>query len=104
MAVFRRGTGEYVAFELSALRGRLQRAFAMTVHKGQGSEFDRVALVLPDQSIPLVVRELIYTAVTRSRKSTVIFGSRDVLGEGVRRRAERFCGLGERLRSMGAAP
>ena len=47
-AVFRRGAG-FVAFPVELLRGQLEHCFAMTVHKGQGSEFDRVALVLPEQ-------------------------------------------------------
>jgi exodeoxyribonuclease V alpha subunit len=97
MAVFRRAAGDYGVFDLGALRGRLQRAFAVTVHKGQGSEFDHVAVILPDQWVPLLTREILYTAVTRSRRSVVIVGAPDVLREGVRRRAERASGLAGRL-------
>jgi exodeoxyribonuclease V alpha subunit len=41
----------------------------MTVHQSQGSEFDRVLLVLPDRDAPVLSRELIYTGITRARHS-----------------------------------
>jgi exodeoxyribonuclease V alpha subunit len=69
----------------------------MTVHKAQGSEFDAVALVLPKEPIPLLTRELVYTAVTRSRRSVIILGTESVLATAVERRMERFSGIGERL-------
>jgi exodeoxyribonuclease V alpha subunit len=96
-AVFRRAPGQFGVFDLGALRGRLQRAFAVTVHKGQGSEFEHVAVILPDEWLPLLTREILYTAVTRSRHSVVVVGAPEVLREGVRRRAERFSGLAARL-------
>ena len=46
----------------------------MTVHKAQGSEFDHVALVLPEVDMPLLTRELLYTAMTRARRSAVLVG------------------------------
>ena len=42
--------------------------FAMTVHKSQGSEFDHVALVLPDRMVPVLTRELLYTGITRAKQ------------------------------------
>jgi exodeoxyribonuclease V alpha subunit len=68
-------------------------AWAMTVHKAQGSEFDRVILVLPRTDNRVVTRELLYTGVTRARRSVTIYGSRDVLGAAVQRRTERESGL-----------
>ena len=50
----------------------------MTVHKAQGSEFDHVALVLPSDDIPLNTREILYTALTRSRTSVTIIGRREI--------------------------
>lgn len=44
-------------------------AWAMTVHKSQGSEFEHAALILPARSVPLVTRELVYTAITRAGNS-----------------------------------
>jgi exodeoxyribonuclease V alpha subunit len=86
-----------VAFPVELLRGQLEHCFAMTVHKGQGSEFDRVAVVLPEQDVPLLTRELLYTAVTRARRSVIVFGKRELLTAGQRTRTERFSGVGERL-------
>ncbi len=80
--------------------GRLpphETVFAMTVHKSQGSELDRVALVLPITPSPLLTRELLYTAVTRARAHVDVFGSQAVLRYGIGRRIERRSGLSERL-------
>ena len=84
-------------FALEGLRAQLVHAFAMTVHKSQGSEFDRVALLLPEEEMPLLTREILYTAATRARKSVVLVGSRPVLEIGVARKLERFSGIRERL-------
>lgn len=75
-----------------------ETAFAMTVHKAQGSEFDEVALVLPpgDES-PAVTRELIYTGVTRARRRVVVCAETVTLKEGIARRLERRSGLLARL-------
>ena len=72
-------------------------AWAMTVHKSQGSEADRVLLVLPDEPGPLLTRELLYTAVTRARKSVDIVGSESVLASAISRAARRASGLAGRL-------
>jgi len=51
--------------------GRMEHvdtALAMTVHQSQGSEFERVLLVLPDRDAPVLSRELIYTGITRARQ------------------------------------
>lgn len=80
--------------------GRLplhEPAFAMSVHKSQGSEFEEIALLLPERISPIVTRELVYTAVTRAKKRVRIFGSRAVLAEAVRARVQRASGLRERL-------
>jgi exodeoxyribonuclease V alpha subunit len=45
----------------------VETVFAMTVHKCQGSEFDHVALVLPEHPSPVLTRELVYTAITRAK-------------------------------------
>jgi exodeoxyribonuclease V alpha subunit len=77
---------------------RHQTAFAMSVHKSQGSEFEHVLLVLPEPSSPLLTRELLYTAVTRARERVTIVGSAESVLAGAGRRAERASGLGELLR------
>ncbi|MCB9524200.1 MAG: AAA family ATPase [Myxococcales bacterium] len=90
--------GVWRAFALGALAGRLSLAYAMTVHKAQGSEFDAVAVLLPDRDLPLLTRELLYTAVTRARRSVWLLGDRALLNQGVRRAAVRHAGLAARLR------
>lgn len=74
-----------------------ETAFAMTVHKSQGSEFSRVLLVLPGQRSPLLTRELLYTAVSRARESLKIFGVAEVFVAASRERIQRASGLREQL-------
>jgi exodeoxyribonuclease V alpha subunit len=100
-AVFSRG-GALVPFPLATLRGALTVAYAMTVHKAQGSELDRAALILPEIDLPLLSRELIYTAVTRARRSIVVVGARALLTQAIARPLPRSSGLAERLAALGA--
>ncbi len=74
-----------------------ETVFAMTVHKSQGSEFDHLLLVLPDSPSKVLSRELVYTAVTRARKSVEIIGSRQIFRQAVNKRIERKSGLVKRL-------
>jgi exodeoxyribonuclease V alpha subunit len=74
-----------------------ETVYAMTVHKSQGSEFEKVLLILPEKSTPVLTRELIYTAVTRARAHVEIWGSEEVFLEGVSRRIRRVSGLRDRL-------
>ncbi|HZL16287.1 MAG TPA: AAA family ATPase [Polyangia bacterium] len=101
VAVFARGDA-LVPFPLATLRGALTVAYAMTVHKAQGSELDRAALILPEIDLPLLSRELIYTAVTRARRSIVVVGSRALLAQAIARPLPRSSGLAERLAALGA--
>ena len=97
-AVFRVG-GRLVPFAIEALRDHLELAWALTVHKSQGSELDAVALVLPDEDLPLLTRELLYTGITRARTSVVLCGSRSALLAGGKRAALRHSGLAARIRA-----
>ena len=72
-------------------------AFAMTVHKAQGSEFDTVWLQLPRQDARVLSRELLYTAITRARRELHVAGSLDVIATALLRHASRVSGLGWRL-------
>ena len=69
----------------------------MTVHKSQGSEFDDVALVLPEVITPVISRELIYTAITRGKKSFSLYSNQEVLEQGIKSRIERASGLRDLL-------
>ncbi len=82
--------------QLSRLPGH-ETVFAMTVHKSQGSEFESVALVLPERPSPVFTRELLYTGVTRAKSSVRVFGSRAVLADGIRRPIHRSSGLKDAL-------
>lgn len=73
-------------------------AWAMTVHKAQGSEFDEVLVVLPEHESRVLGRELLYTAVTRARRAVTIFASEVAMRQAVARPAERTSGLVARLR------
>ncbi|MGI4815554.1 MAG: exodeoxyribonuclease V subunit alpha [Janthinobacterium lividum] len=81
-----------------------ETAFAMTVHKSQGSEFDRVALVLPADPLRALSRELIYTAVTRARTDISLIGSEPVLRQAIAAHARRDAGLLDRLREAWREP
>ena len=66
---------------------------AMTVHRGQGSQFDRVTVVLPPADSPLLTRELLYTAVTRAKSHVRIVGGGAALAAAVERPIARASGL-----------
>ncbi|WP_028238805.1 exodeoxyribonuclease V subunit alpha [Stutzerimonas azotifigens] len=72
-------------------------AFAMTVHKSQGSEFAEVLLALPEQPSPLLTRALFYTGITRAKRKVEIWALPARLAEAVETRAERAAGLAARL-------
>jgi exodeoxyribonuclease V alpha subunit len=75
--------------------------FATTVHKGQGSEYDHVVTVLPDEPGRLVTRELLYTAVTRARTRVTVLGSSEVVAAGVAAQVVRMSGFADGLRGHG---
>ena len=75
-----------------------QGALAMTVHKAQGSQFDRVALVLAGRRSPIQTRELVYTGVTRAKRWLSWLGREDELREALAHGAARASGLGALLR------
>jgi exodeoxyribonuclease V alpha subunit len=74
-----------------------ETAFALTVHKSQGSEFDEVLVVLPDADNPVLSRELIYTAVTRARKGVLLSAGKEVFSQALARKIQRFGGLSDML-------
>ena len=96
MAVFRQSQS-FVAFHMESLRPVLVHSYAMTVHKAQGSEFEKAALILPDSDLPINTREILYTALTRSRASVVIVGKRGVFESGIARTMTRDSGIAEKL-------
>jgi len=82
------------------LPGRLkdyETVYAMTVHKSQGSEFDHVTLVLPDRSSKVVTRELVYTAITRAKKSVEVWGAEQAFHDSLSQTTCRESGLKDML-------
>ena len=71
--------------------------FAMTIHKSQGSEYDNLVVILPSDGSPLLNRELIYTAVTRAKKSLTIIGDTQLLATAVANKSSRFSALRQML-------
>lgn len=74
-----------------------ETAFAITVHKSQGSEFDRVLLVLPDTWQGLLTKELVYTAITRAKHHFTLLGGKSCTEQSIRTRVERATGLSHKL-------
>jgi exodeoxyribonuclease V alpha subunit len=74
-----------------------ETAFAMTVHKSQGSEFDEVAVILPRAGAEMLTRELLYTAITRARTAAVIQGNPEDVAAAIARRTRRGSGLRDAL-------
>ena len=72
--------------------------FAMTVHKSQGSEFDKILLILPDSENEILTRELLYTGITRARNSLTLWTEEAVFKKTAQKRSKRSSGLQEKLR------
>ncbi len=79
----------------------LSLAYAITIHKSQGSEFPVVVMPVATQQYMLLQRNLVYTGVTRGRKLVVIVGQKKALGMAVNnsKNASRYSGLLHRLRA-----
>ena len=105
------GNGVFKTFFQYELH-HLQTAYAITVHKSQGSEYDHLALILPALSSDHVVgetasrsigelmsREMLYTALTRAKKSVLILGEQSVLEEAAQYKVSRYSGIGSALAS-----
>lgn len=75
-------------------------AYAMTIHKSQGSEFPTTVMVLPNTYSPILTKEIIYTGVTRARNKLVIVADNSVLLKGVKKKTKRLSGLRYRLKMV----
>ena len=74
-----------------------ETVYAMTVHKSQGSEFEQVLVVTPNEPSPVLSRELLYTALTRAKREAMFYGVPEVFATAVGRRLRRSSGLRDRL-------
>ncbi len=93
--------GETTQELLAARLPEYDTCFAMTIHKAQGSEFDHTMVLLPPTGAPplnqLVTRQLLYTAVTRARKSVTLLANRESLASAISQNVNRMSGLSDRL-------
>ena len=101
-AVFIDTAGDEHAVSLGRLPEH-ETAYAMTVHKAQGSQARQVVLVLPTQLSPVLSRELIYTGITRAEQSLEIWAAHEVLAGAIGRSAQRATGLADRLQGRSAS-
>ena len=93
---FRSADGNLRAVSPAALPPH-DTAFALTVHKSQGSEFEHAVLMLPSTFSRVLSRELVYTAVTRARERVEVVGSRAVLMRAIATPTQRDSGLAARI-------
>ncbi|WMY06874.1 AAA family ATPase [Paraburkholderia phenoliruptrix] len=93
---FRTGDGSLRAVSPAALPPH-DTAFALTVHKSQGSEFEHAVLVLPSTFSRVLSRELVYTAITRARERVEVIGARAVLAQAIATPTQRDSGLAARI-------
>ena len=85
--------GKFAGYALDSIPAH-EIAFAVTVHKSQGSEYDDVMIVLPEKGgESLLTREIIYTGLTRAKKRAFIYGNKSILNRAVSRKIERFSGF-----------
>lgn len=70
-----------------------ETAFAITIHKSQGSEFDRLLMLLPPIDSEILTRELIYTGITRAKESVEIWANEEVFCAAVKKQTKRSSGL-----------
>lgn len=85
---------KFLALPLSSIKHQLELCYAMTVHKAQGSEYDKVAIVLPNTiNHPALTREILYTGITRARKSVTLLSNNNQLIWAIKNNIKRNTGL-----------
>lgn len=92
--------GDEVRSVLASRLAEAETAYAMTVHKSQGSEFEHTVLVLPPETNQILTRELVYTGITRARaRFTLACAHPVVLADAIVRKTQRASGLAAKLGS-----
>jgi exodeoxyribonuclease V alpha subunit len=82
-----------VASYLPSRISQCETVFAMTIHKSQGSEFDEVLIVLPEQMNPVLTKELLYTAITRAKQTVKLVANKAIFTATVQQKISRVTGL-----------
>jgi exodeoxyribonuclease V alpha subunit len=96
MVFFQRTDGSVKRY-LPARLPACETVFAMTIHKSQGSEFDDVLIVLPDMINPVLTKELLYTAITRAKKTVKLVTDQAIFMQAVQEKVERVTGLADKF-------
>lgn len=96
-AVFPGAGGGYSVHAIGPILDALELGYALTVHKAQGSEFSRVAIVLPKEDSGFLTREILYTALTRAKASVTLLGSQNLVVHAADRALRRNSGLARLL-------
>ncbi|QED29356.1 exodeoxyribonuclease V subunit alpha [Microvenator marinus] len=100
--VFMNSSGTYRTVDIGLIRHNIELSYAMTIHKSQGSEYQKIAVILPPADIPLLTREILYTGVTRAKSSVALFGPWPLVELAASRPNARVSGIHERVeRSLG---
>jgi exodeoxyribonuclease V alpha subunit len=98
MVFFQRADGSVKKY-LPARVSQCETVFAMTIHKSQGSEFDEVLIVLPEAVNPVLTKELLYTAITRAKKTIRLVVDEAVFAATVGQKVERITGLVDKFKN-----
>ncbi len=98
MVFFQRADGSVKKY-LPARVPHCETVFAMTIHKSQGSEFEDVLIVLPEAINPVLTKELLYTAITRAKKTVKLVAAQPVFVAAVRQKIARMTGLVDKFKS-----
>lgn len=94
LRVLFRGQNGQLRWLLPWRLAHVETAFAMTIHKSQGSEFTHTVVVMPDHDAPILSKELLYTGITRaSEHLTLVYSELPWVLQAVQRRIERGGGL-----------
>lgn len=88
--------GELTGFS-PALISNADTSFALTIHKSQGSEFGEILIILPDYEVPVLTKELVYTAITRARNHVLLQTNETTLRKAIHRSVKRGSGLKDRF-------
>ena len=75
----------------------IETAFALTIHKSQGSEFRHTAVVLDHKASNLLSKELIYTAITRAKKAVTLLVDREAFIQSLSLKTTRRSGLSKKI-------
>jgi len=96
-AYFKKTETEYLDYPVSILPG-FRTAFALTIHKSQGSEYDNAVVILPDSvESAILSKQLLYTAITRAKKSLLLIATDQIANESVNKSVRNATGIADRL-------